>query len=216
MLRILLILIIVLSIPAGNSSGHNNYASEVDELNTEQVRQIATCMTQLYEESLDIPVYLNSNSKIYSFFVHKKGKKYRIQKGQCTLGKLKIFSEYIEEDIKNYQTDKARFVYAHDQILGLALTSDVVEILHDYKIESLNDLESFMQYCDKNLTKFTEAKANVDGLISATIPKVITLKSAWKYFKHHLPDYFHDLSPAAMHDFKPKFLVHLRDHYGFG
>jgi hypothetical protein len=217
MLRILFAFIIAFFIPAGNSSDHHNIVPEVDDLNTEQVRQIAICMLQFYKESLEkVTVSLQKDPIVYAFFEHKKGKKYRIQKGQCTLGKLKIFSESIEEDIKKYQTDKAKFVYAHDQILGLALTSDVVEILHDYKIESLNDLQSFIQYCDKNLTKFTEAKASVDGLIAATIPKVITLKRAWKYFKHHLPDYFHHLSVDELKDFKPKFLTHLHDYYGFG
>jgi hypothetical protein len=217
MLRILFAFIIALFIPAGNSRDNHNIVPEVDDLNTEQVRQIAICMLQFHKESLEkVIISLQKDPAVYAFFEHKKGKKYRIQKGQCTLGKLKIFSESIEEDIKKYQTDKPKFVYAHDQILGLALTSDVVEILHDYKIESLNDLQSFIQYCDKNLTKFTEAKASVDGLIAATIPKVITLKRAWKYFKHHLPDYFHHLSVDELKDFKPKFLTHLHDYYGFG
>ncbi len=52
MLRILFVISILLSIPAGNSSTLHTIEPEIDELNTEQVRQIATCMLKFHKESL--------------------------------------------------------------------------------------------------------------------------------------------------------------------
>ena len=81
MLRILFAFIIAFFIPAGNSSDHHNIVPEVDDLNTEQVRQIAICMLQFYKESLEkVTVSLQKDPIVYAFFEHKKGKKYKVQK----------------------------------------------------------------------------------------------------------------------------------------
>ncbi len=77
-------------------------------------------------------------------------------------------------------------------------------------------IDAFVDFYSKRIKKLENVKKHVDGLISTTVPKAITLKRAWKYFKHHLPDYFGDLSSDELKNFKPKFLTHLSDYYGFG
>lgn len=218
MLRILFAFIIALLIPAGNSSDHHNIAPEVDDLNTEQVRQIAICMLQFHKESLEkVIVSLQKDPAVYAFFEHKKGKKYRIQKGQCTLEKLKTFSSYLQDDIYDLTVQKCELATAHAQFtIGAIARSEFDEFLDLYGIGDRRQIDALVDFYSKRIKKLENVKTHVDGLISTKIPKVITLKRAWKYFKHHLPDYFHHLSVDELKDFKPKFLTHLHDYYGFG
>ena len=218
MLRILFAFIIALLMPAGNSSDQHNIVPEVDDLNTEQVRQIAICMLQFHKESLEkVIVSLQNDPTVYSFFEHKKGKKYRIQNGQCSLEKLKKFSSYLHDDIHDLTAQRAGLASVNAQfIIGITAKSEFDEFLDSYGIGGREEIKASIEFYSKKIKKLADVKTHVDGLISSTIPNAITPKRAWKYFKSHLPDYFGDLSPEEIHDFKPKFLVHLHDHYGFG
>ncbi len=53
---------------------------------------------------------------MYTFFEHKKGKKYKVQKGQCTLEKLKTFSSYLQDDIYDLTVQKGGIESVHAQI----------------------------------------------------------------------------------------------------
>ncbi len=188
MLRILFKLFIVLSIPAGFSSNLSNIESEIDSPNAEQVRQIGKCMIKMHEESLEIPISLKKDVVVYDFFVRKKGKKYKIYDGQCTLGKLKIFSEYLNEDI---------------------------EILNEKKVD-FKHMNEFTHSFSRRLVKLVTVKNHLDTLILTVIPEVITSRRAWKYFKLHFLeyDYFSERSKKQIKEFKPIFLAHVRDFYG--
>ena len=218
MLRILFAFIIAFFIPAGNSSDHHNIVPEVDDLNTEQVRQIAICMLQFYKESLEkVTVSLQKDPIVYAFFEHKKGKKYKVQNGQCSLEKLNRFSSHLHDDIYDLTTLKNDLIITNAQFTSGNITeTQFDEFLALYGIEDRKKISPSLYFYSKKIEKLESVKIHVDGLIATKVPKAITTKRAWKYFKSHRPNYFDDLSPEGMHDFKPKFLVHLRGHYGFG
>lgn len=218
MLRILFAISILFSIPAGNSSNHHTIEPGIDELNTEQVRQIAACMLQFHKESLaSVTIFLQKDPTLYAFFEHKKGKKYKVQRGQCTLEKLKIFSSYLQDDIYDLTVQKGGLAAAHAQfIIGTIAKSEFDEFLDSYGISDRGQIDFLVDFYSKRIQKLENVKTHIDDLISTTVPKAVTLKRAWKYFKHHLPDYFHDLSTGELKNFKPKFLTHVSDYYGFG
>lgn len=215
MLRILFALSIMLFSPTGHCSDPHNIVSEPEELNSEEIRQIASCMIQLHKELLEVPVDLKKDSKVYEFFIHKKGKKYKIYNGQCTLGKLKIFSEYLQEDIEDLTLSKADLLSIRNQFDEETIASEhAAEILDSYAVANSKDLEAFILHCDTHLMKLAKVKTHIDILTSALVPKLVTARKAWKFFKSHLPDYFENWSKAKISSFKPRFLEHVRDYYG--
>ncbi len=237
------ILLLMLSVLTTNSNCFSSVAPEIEEPSTEQVRQIAKCMVVFHKEMLEsVTASLKADKVLYDFFGHKKGKKYKISKGICTLGRLKSFSSRLQDDIDEITSCKNCITDTYDQLIKGALSEDEIseafsfyeiedniansysqfligalsedELRKDFESEAKEKVDEWLYSLTARATKLTNVKTHVDTLISMKIPQSITLKKSWKYFESHIGEYLPGMSVVKIAAFKPRFFSYVSEYYG--
>ena len=210
------ILLLILSVLITNSNCFSSEPPEIEEPNTEQVRQIAISMLAFREEILEsTTASLKTDKVLYEFFGQKKGKKYRVLKGKCTLGRLKSFSSRLQDDIEEMTNDKDGLANICNQFSTRAIAKEKFdEALEFYGISSREKVASRIDYFESHLTKLTAVKSHVDALVDVITPQSMTLKKSWEYFESHIEEYLPSMSVPEIARLKPLFLVYVHDYYG--
>lgn len=171
----------------------------IEELSTEQGRQITKCMVAFHEETLEsVTTSLKADNVLYDFFGKKKGKKYKVSKGICTLARLKSFVSKLQDDIDEMTSNKDELISTRDK----------------FKDRTIEEVEFDINFFSFHIKKLTTVKSHVEALIAITIPRAVTLETAWKYFESHREDYLPSIPVAEIADFKPRFFAHVRRYYG--
>ncbi len=142
-------------------------------------------MLAFHKEILEsVTVSLKVDAVLYDFFGKKKGKKYKVLKGTCSLERLKSFSSRLQDDIDEITNDRCG-PSACDQFTAADST-----------------------------TKLIDVKSHVDTLIAVTTTQAITLKKTWEYFESHIEEYLPGMPKVESASFKPRFSAHVGEYYG--
>lgn len=188
----------------------------IEELNTEQVRQITRCMVAFHEETLEsVTISLKPDRILSDFFLKKKGKKYKVSKGKCSLGRLKLFATKLQDDITEMTTDKDGLISIRDKFAARTITAiEFDEALESYGIYDREKLASWISFFNSHTEKLATVKSHVEALIAVTIPLSVTLETAWEYFKSHRDGYLPGITDVEIAGFKPRFFAHVSEYYG--
>ena len=182
MLKVLVVLLIMLSLPLGNSSDIGDFDSRIEDSNGElgRVRAAGTFNDAALENTT---VYLQDDSTVYEFFTRKKGKKYKVKNGQCTLGQLRSFSSYLQEDfdavtaeIESLVVEKKCLTIERNKVITPAYAQFINgEITEEnfYKIRSAYEvkkakIENLLSTYSSSSLKLKDVIFHVDSLISKT------------------------------------------------
>ncbi len=210
------ILLLMLSVLVANSTGFSSAIPEIEDPSTEQVRQIAKCMLAFHKETLEsVTTSLRPDKVLYEFFEHKKGKKYKVSKGSCTLERLKSFSSRLQEDIDEMTTDRDALISVRDQFTKGSITgAEFDEVLESYGIADRGKVASQIEYFISHLPKLATVKSHVDALVAVVMPQSITLENSWSYFDAHKEEYLPGMVVAEIAVFKPQFFAYVGEYYG--
>lgn len=210
------ILLLMLAVFVANSNGFSSGLSEIEDPSTEQVRQIAKCMLVFHKETLEsVTTSLRTDKVLYEFFEHKKGRKYKVSKGTCTLERLKSFSSRLQDDIDEMTTDRDALISVCDQFTkGSIAEVEFDEALESYGIYDREKVASRIDYFISRLRTLETVKSHVDALVAVTIPQSITLGNSWNYFDAHREGYLPGMTVVQITAFKPQFFAHVREYYG--
>lgn len=189
---------------------------DLEELNTEQVRQIARCMVAFHGETLEsVTASLKGNKILSDFFRKKKGKKYKVSKEECTLGRLKLFVTKLQEDIDEMTANKNGLISIRDKFAARTITDiEFDDALESYGIMDREKVTSWTSFFSFHIKKLTTVKSHVEALIAVTIPLAITLETAWGYFDSHREAYLPGMTAIEMAGFKPRFFAYVGEYYG--
>lgn len=126
------------------------------ELNSAQLISIGKAMTTCYQEFLKSrTVQLPKTSNAFDFFVHKKGKKYKIPKDGCIdLLLLERFLGCLSEDITQNEALQTGISELHTKFANGNITQKVyTKTLQEYGVQEESDVEQYLKSISHHLEK---------------------------------------------------------------
>lgn len=157
------------------------------ELNSAQLISIGEAMKSCYQDFLKSrTVKLPETSKSFDFFVHKKGKKYKIAKdGYVDLFCLERFLVCLSEDITCNESLKAAILELRTQRVNGNINKRIyTKALQEYGVMEESDIEQYLKSISHDLEKIQIVQNELNELKAKENEmrlKDLTFEKAFRY-----------------------------------